>query len=85
MAASKVNRDVAFFTFGDRSFVEDLYSFHKFLVENNFSVGQVRIAAYYFILLHVLICCCFYYVSFGRYGRHCSLIDIKIVLHYSNT
>lgn len=41
MAAAQVGRDVVFFTFGDKSLVRELSSFHSFVVENNCNVGQV--------------------------------------------
>ena len=45
MAAAQADRDVVFFTFGDKSLMKDLCSIHSFLVENSCSVSQVRFAS----------------------------------------
>ena len=41
MAAAEANRDVVYFTFGDRRLQHDLASLHAELTQNNVTVGQV--------------------------------------------
>ncbi|MBN3312236.1 PARG glycohydrolase, partial [Atractosteus spatula] len=41
MAAAETGRDVAYFTFGDKELMRDVYNLHSFLTQRNISVGTI--------------------------------------------
>ena len=41
MAAAEAERDVAYFTFGDRQLAQDIHRMHDYLVENEVTVGDL--------------------------------------------